>query len=276
MPEGDQAFPVQTLCLWIELARAEAGLGEHLRAGERLDGLIARHAPGQGALTLGLLHEARVEVALAAEDVARARLHVAEMERWLRPTGIPALIEQCDLRSRALSHKKSDERPSLVGTLATACDAGALEAVFKESVPVAQRMTRALEQLVSSASAQEAHLYLLAGTGVRHFSSFGAAAPSELVSRWVEERVGLATELHSQLVTGTASTTASDETRTRLGSDVRAFDARSHRLALLYEEGPRRDQVAGVLVFAADDPFELPPRKLLDVLEQQLPVLASS
>jgi len=98
---GDLAFPVQMSRLQAELARAQSALGQHAEAAASLDDLIAMHAPARGPLTLGMLHEARAQVALAAADAEAYRFHLERMQAWYRPTGIPALIEQCEQLAQA-------------------------------------------------------------------------------------------------------------------------------------------------------------------------------
>jgi tetratricopeptide (TPR) repeat protein len=97
----DLCFPAQVSSVQVELARAQSALGEHARAGEELDALIERHTPERGPLTLGMLHQVRAEVALAAGDLALYQFHFARMKLWYLPSGIPSLIQQCDQLAQA-------------------------------------------------------------------------------------------------------------------------------------------------------------------------------
>jgi len=98
---ADLSFPAQVSSVQVELARAQAALGEHARAGDELDALIESHTHERGPLTLGMLHQARAEVALAAGDLALYQFHFARMKLWYLPSGIPSLIQQCEQLAQA-------------------------------------------------------------------------------------------------------------------------------------------------------------------------------
>jgi hypothetical protein len=94
--DADRDFVMLFLLVDRELAIADAALGRVDQALARLDGLLARFAPFDHPLALGLLHEARGQIAWRAGDKEAYEHSLAEVERWFRPTGTPALVEKCE------------------------------------------------------------------------------------------------------------------------------------------------------------------------------------
>lgn len=92
VPEGDRDFVVMTLELEIELAVAEAMLGNGTRAARSMDALIERYEADRGPVTLAQLYEGRCRVALADDDRDTAAASLAKMEQVARTTNNPALI----------------------------------------------------------------------------------------------------------------------------------------------------------------------------------------
>ena len=74
------------------LALAEAELGSIDAAVARLEQAIEWARESEAVAQAGLCHEARARVALREGDYSSFVLHCAETNRWLRPTGNPALI----------------------------------------------------------------------------------------------------------------------------------------------------------------------------------------
>lgn len=99
---ADLAYVGMNLSLQIELALAEAALGNLELAKTQLEALIAQHQPQRGALTLGALHAARCRLALREGALDLAREQLGEMEGWLRPTGISSLCDLVDELQRDL------------------------------------------------------------------------------------------------------------------------------------------------------------------------------
>jgi hypothetical protein len=87
---ADRPFVRMFLALELQHALALAGLGRTEDAAHELQALIAEHEPNDGPLTLGLLHEARAQVALLARDPAAVSEHAAATERGFRATGTPS------------------------------------------------------------------------------------------------------------------------------------------------------------------------------------------
>jgi len=79
---------------------AEAQLGNFAVARSGLDALLLAHGPKQGPLTLASVHETYVQVALIQKDFETCATHLAELEKWVRSTGIASLCERCDTLKR--------------------------------------------------------------------------------------------------------------------------------------------------------------------------------
>jgi hypothetical protein len=88
----DRPFVALFLNLELELAIAEAGLGEFDGARSRLDGLLNYHAKSDNPLTRGRLHEAYTRVSALGTDWKNYRHHLEQTRSWFRRTGTPALI----------------------------------------------------------------------------------------------------------------------------------------------------------------------------------------
>lgn len=93
---ADHAFTAMNLCIQIELAMAETGLGETERAAHMLGELFNRCAPNRNPLSLGALHEASARTALAAGHRERFVEHARAMRAWYLPTAVPTLIQRCE------------------------------------------------------------------------------------------------------------------------------------------------------------------------------------
>ncbi|HMI91842.1 MAG TPA: AAA family ATPase, partial [Polyangiales bacterium] len=93
--EADQRYVLMTLHAQIELARAEAGLGNFATACGQLDALLHTHRDA-GPLTRGALHEARALVALAQNDAVAARVHVDHVADCYGAVALPTLTELSD------------------------------------------------------------------------------------------------------------------------------------------------------------------------------------
>jgi tetratricopeptide (TPR) repeat protein len=103
----DLRFPALNLGVSIELARAEAALGNVSLAEDQLRALLAAHEDGANPLTMGALHEACAEVASRRGDQTARLHHVLEVERWYRPTKGPSLIARCQRLARDASLDQS-------------------------------------------------------------------------------------------------------------------------------------------------------------------------
>jgi hypothetical protein len=96
MTEADREYVGLYLQIDIEAALADAGLGEVDQAMARLEGLLARFADSQHPLALGLLHEARAQIAHRAGRKRDYHASVVQLDRWFRATGTPGLIAKIE------------------------------------------------------------------------------------------------------------------------------------------------------------------------------------
>jgi hypothetical protein len=80
--------------LELQLALADAVLGDPRGAAERVDGLIEKYGADRGPTTLSMLHQGRARLALLAGDMPLCRRHTELMGEFARATSSPALISQ--------------------------------------------------------------------------------------------------------------------------------------------------------------------------------------
>jgi hypothetical protein len=105
--DADRKFVTLFLPIDIQMAVAEAGLGQVDAGLARIDALLERFRDSDHPLVQGFLHEARARISWVAGDADQYSLSLALVERWFRRTGTPALIAKCErlaeLRSKPLS-----------------------------------------------------------------------------------------------------------------------------------------------------------------------------
>jgi tRNA A-37 threonylcarbamoyl transferase component Bud32 len=94
--DEDREFTTLFLDLDLEMATAQAGLGDVDAGLARLDGLLERFRECDNPMVLGSLYDARARIAWKAERVAEYVHGLSMVERWYRPTGTPALIAKCE------------------------------------------------------------------------------------------------------------------------------------------------------------------------------------
>jgi tetratricopeptide (TPR) repeat protein len=191
---GDLDFPGMNLLPQIELAYAEAGLGQLALAAEMLEALLKKHEPGNGPLTLGALHEARARVALSAQDKETCERHARAMETHYLATGISSLVALCDTfaREQRRAFAPAARRDEL-GTLdpsSFSVGPTTLERALGEGEPSFEgRAQRALTALVEELGETPAALYVRFEQGVKLLASLGKSEPDLELQRWAEERI---------------------------------------------------------------------------------------
>ena len=94
--DEDREYVGLFLDLDIEMAIAEAWLGDVDAGLARLDRLIERFRTCDHPLVLGCLHEARARIAWRAGLVAEYVHSLTVADKWFRATGTPSLIAKCD------------------------------------------------------------------------------------------------------------------------------------------------------------------------------------
>ena len=142
-----------------QLALAEAGLGNHARAVELLDAMLAEHGHQDNRLAVGLMHEARAEVALQMRDEATLHAHFAQMEERFRATKNPALIAQVErLAARAQLRHPGAADPSL---RPAEPESVSIQRSFAEIASAPDRYKHALQLVLRRTRAKNGFLYVL-------------------------------------------------------------------------------------------------------------------
>jgi hypothetical protein len=144
------------------MALAEAGLGNHQKAADLLDALLASHGRIDQPLLVGLLHKARAEVALLMQDQAALPAHIYEMEWHFRGTHHPALLAQLERMLERVARAQMRARPD------AASDPAAGSPVTQSSVyqslrqlsSADERYRQALQLILGRSRAKAAYLYV--------------------------------------------------------------------------------------------------------------------
>jgi hypothetical protein len=242
-----------TLSLQIEQALAEAGLGALARAAEQLDRLLEKHAPGEGPLTLGALHEARARVAMLAGDEQTSRKHFTELDLRYRGSGIPSLVARCETFGRELRQQfRAGEQPALPGAgdlVLPMVSSGVTQegitqierALSDVALPREERCARALALLAEHTGLALAGLWLLkAGQGERVAST---GELPEALDAWVDERL-----LESQ--GDNVTHTDFDGPQAGVEPNQLLLGAQSYRLFEVTHVVDGLEQMLGAVVFA--------------------------
>jgi hypothetical protein len=163
-----------------QLALAESGLGNHERAAQILDTLLAEHAGEDQPMLIGLLHKARAEVALQTTDAAVFERHFVEMDRRFREAKNPSLIAQIErvaaaavsagLRPRAAS-MPSERAPGFAISTAT-------QRAIAGVTSAANRADAALGIIVQQTHARRGYLFVLRGDRLELAAATDAGPPS--------------------------------------------------------------------------------------------------
>jgi tRNA A-37 threonylcarbamoyl transferase component Bud32 len=94
--DEDRDWVTLFLDLDVEMAIAEAGLGEPDKGLARVDKLLERFRDCGHPLVIGSLHEARARISWKTGQIADYVHSLTIVERWYRGTGTPALIARCE------------------------------------------------------------------------------------------------------------------------------------------------------------------------------------
>jgi hypothetical protein len=94
--DEDREWVTLFLDLDVEMAIAEAGLGEPEKGLARVDKLLERFRDCGHPIVIGSLHEARARISWKMGQVADYLHSLTLVERWYRGTGTPALIARCE------------------------------------------------------------------------------------------------------------------------------------------------------------------------------------
>ena len=177
-----------------QLALAEVGLGNHAEAVRMLDALLCKHGAQDQPLLIGLLHQARAEVALSMRDAAGFAAHFTEMEQCFRRSKNPALIAQiARTAKRALA--AGDIASEIVRKQAVAAQfdvtrtGPALRSDVIDSVRAlydatpGERAAMALDLIQKEVAASSGFLYVLKGDRMELAAASSYAAPEPELER---------------------------------------------------------------------------------------------
>jgi hypothetical protein len=246
------------LGLQIELAGAEAGLGNLALAEVQLRALLDKHGPAANPLTVGALHEALAELAALRGDEAGFADNVAAVGRAFRDTRDPALVARHERLSRIASgtqpHLGSDPRnasapPPRVMTVLHRLRHGGDHTRSGTA-------EWALKQLSELTGSQDGYLFLVEDGELRCAARLGSSDDEGQITAWVGEQ--LAAFGKDMDVETSVTTDVSAPTVLRIG-------ARVYRITVLASSGPG-DELMGAVLLTGREP--IPVRVIRTLLER--------
>jgi hypothetical protein len=272
---ADFAFPMMTLIVHTEFAIALAGLGRHDDAQAQLGRLHALHAANGNPLTLAMLHDAGVKIALIARDLPAAREELARLERAYQPIRSPSAAQYCQQLAARI------EQPTL-GPLLTLGSVDAALTVARKpansdlarwielqlaapNIGLEQRAQLALQLLADQVQASDGALYFVQDdASLRLAAALTGGRPSEWVEAW------LGSQLARELADDETRLTSQDD-RAHAASDVTREGELSHRLLFLRSRKAGGHGVIGLMLLsrASDAPLTC-ARTVVDAVAQQL------
>jgi hypothetical protein len=244
LSEDDLAYVFANLHVQIELALAEAGLGQLEVAALRIDNLLARHGAGGGLLTLGALHEARARIALSARDLEVARKHVERADTLYRKTELASLISLSASLRRQLGKA---ENPRSTGSDDEDNGSYGMHAMMRAQLMLnaqsgtllTERAARGLQLALELSSADGGFIVLArnAGEPVAHL---GGDPPTPELVTWAEQ---------SMLDAGIdEQTVMTEEVHSEIDSNYKIVGDMRYCVVPLWARQGREDQVVAALV----------------------------
>jgi hypothetical protein len=259
--DADREFVVLFLAADIERAWCEASAGRPDGALALLDALIERHADSENPIVHGLIHEARADIAHAAGRESEYAQSAAEVERWFRPLGNPALTAKCErliaLRARGRSDSGRRENAEVTRWLDMLAGYEDLE----------ERVEHGLQLLRRSAEATGAAFYRRrAEQFVLDAQTEGAAFPAE-----VPEELLVALQRYDQerSVRSETATAHTELTVAPVHVELAAQVEGARDAYLLIDDGPGRE-VIGAVTLTLGRGGKAPPNGLLRALARTL------
>jgi tetratricopeptide (TPR) repeat protein len=258
----DYEFTALNLGVQIELARAEAGLGEVAIAEERLERLLATYGPAGNPLTIGGLQEAKAEIAALRGDESAFAASVEAVARCFRPTRDPALVARHERLARVAS--------SALAAVAEGATDRRISSRPPRLMTVVHRLrhggdhTRAgsaewaLKQVAELTRAEEAFLLVPEGGSFTCVAHLGAAKDAVLFTELVQDRLGA----HDTVIDVSTCTTDGwrDPSRIDLGNRV-------YRMTVLRALRDGVDDIVGVFVLPGEENIPFP---VLQVIVERL------
>jgi len=213
--EENLSFVVMNLHVQLELALADAALGDFNAARERSDRLLARQAQ-VGPIALGAIHETRARVALLERDFQTCRKHCEAMRHCYVATANASLRELSERIFEKLAVAERGETRDAASPAVLLDDDGHLmtrmrlilthtEATFE------RRAQRGLQLALELTGAEDG--FVLSGAAEGGLVGLGDRAPaSELVS-WAQSQLG-ASDLEQTAVAVPGQTLSETSLRT--------------------------------------------------------------
>ncbi|HEX6241851.1 MAG TPA: AAA family ATPase, partial [Polyangiales bacterium] len=186
-------YVVPNLGMQIELALAEAGLGDFREARRQLQRLTDKHTANECPVTLGSLFEARARVAIMEKDSATAKQHLTRAEELVAPLGVASLTRRIRALAREIGRTGHDA--STFQTLAPPGpepDVGSRTQLnLRARGAITDRVCRSLEILRGLCGAKQICLLLRDESGARpRLMHTGDTPPPKEVVRWTEAKLG--------------------------------------------------------------------------------------
>lgn len=257
---ADLQYSALNLGVQLELARAEAGLGNLDLAERQLHALLKKHGAGGNPLTIGALHEALAELAALRGDEAAFTDSVDEVGRRFRETMDPALVARHERlarlsRAHAVRHssrapRTRSSRPPRVMTVLHRLRHGG------DHTPSGSARW-ALKQVSELTGSREGYLFLTNGDELACAARIGEVDDERAVAAWVRDRMA---SLRAE---------AALETRTTDGpvaATTMDVDDRVYRLTVLASPGESGDEMLGA--FAVTGPGVVPSPVLETIVER--------
>ncbi|MDB4991086.1 MAG: multi-sensor signal transduction multi-kinase, partial [Myxococcaceae bacterium] len=245
----DLAYTTINLSLQTELALAEAGLRNFAVARVQLDKLLALNEPNHSAITLGAIHHARTQVALAERDFARARTAFAELDTCYRSTGVATLIallaplkRELDLaenpRQTGAEHELVRDRVQhvMMRVQLLMSDHGDTE--------VGDRAHKGL-QIALELSSADAGFIVVANHRGAPAAHLGSATPSADLVLWAEQNM-LDADVDEQTV-------MTEEVHSEIDSNYKVVGTMRYCVVPLWARQGREDRVVAALVLGFDN-----------------------
>jgi tRNA A-37 threonylcarbamoyl transferase component Bud32 len=265
LTKTDLEFPAMNLGVQIELALADAGLGDQLSAAEQIATLLRVHEPFGGPLTLAALHGAGAQIAGSMQDSAAVEHHLACMERWCRAGRDPSLLARFERVAKQARRGQVTAPADLQSACAQEESEHALTVIHRLRHGGEQSVTGSaewiLEQLQHYGDLPEARVFLNGGAGPFCAASRGQSPEPPGMLAWVSERLSSAAGAET-VVTGSVTRAAFDSDKITL------LDKRYRLLRLLTSESYANVTI-GALVLS-DETSSLIPNAVLRAIADRL------